>query len=325
MKLIMAYYIITSLIVFPANERRDEIMINKVHSLEINKSWKALTDTATVVLPRNTVEFQKGILNDLIKRGDKIEIHVGYDSPVKEFEGYVTSVGTDIPLELKCEDEMWKLKQKAFRYSRSNITLKELLEEISGIPVDCVDVTFPKILVKKKQTVAQFLQHLKDKYSLYSYIKDGTLVCGKIYSDDVSVAPVVFDLQRNVASNDLKYRDPGTLSVMVRVESLQKNGTKLTVEVGDPEGDVYEDTIPYLTIEAATEYAERRLELIQRGGFDGSYKAFGLPRVNHGERVDLRWYERDIFGIYFVDSLDINMDDTPELRQKITVGRAASI
>src|SRR5689334_14079675 len=91
---------------------------NQVHSIEVVSSWKALTQTAVVRLPR----FKRLLTNEdeqyKIVTGDAITISCGYNGNlVKEFEGYVSDISPITPLKLKCEDEMWKLKQQTVNMS----------------------------------------------------------------------------------------------------------------------------------------------------------------------------------------------------------------
>src|SRR3982750_1108876 len=78
------------------------------HSFETTKSWKNLTQTAIIKLHNIS-----GLIG-AIKEGDVVEIYAGYDNEplVQEFVGYVSEISPTIPVEIKCEDEMWKLRQE---------------------------------------------------------------------------------------------------------------------------------------------------------------------------------------------------------------------
>src|SRR5689334_10395974 len=87
------------------------VFTNQVNRVVIEESWKNITQTATIKLPR----FEKlvGDSNYKIKVGDRVVIQLGYDDVLlTEFEGYVSSRSFNSPLEFMCEDEMWKQKQR---------------------------------------------------------------------------------------------------------------------------------------------------------------------------------------------------------------------
>ncbi|MCS3379335.1 hypothetical protein [Bacteroides xylanisolvens] len=44
-------YMMCSRITFPANKRREELVIYTISSVHIESSWKMLTDSAEIVLP----------------------------------------------------------------------------------------------------------------------------------------------------------------------------------------------------------------------------------------------------------------------------------
>ena len=89
---------------------------NYVTDLRIKESWDTFTNTATIVLPNKFRDKNKTIvagLNNVFKRGDRVEIKVGYFPTLqKRFMGFVSKIKPDSPLEIECEDRMWLLKQK---------------------------------------------------------------------------------------------------------------------------------------------------------------------------------------------------------------------
>ena len=87
--------------------------------VEIKKTWKRFTDTASVSLPKE-LYYREGDqikrverIGDFIKTGDRVEIQLGYNTQLfTEFVGYVCrSPKINIPYTIECEDEMWQLKK----------------------------------------------------------------------------------------------------------------------------------------------------------------------------------------------------------------------
>jgi hypothetical protein len=106
-----------------------------IHEVEITKSVEELVDTAVIKMPSKFKIRQNGELKfteQTIKPGDKVTITLGYEDRYEgvEFVGYVASVGSKIPLEIKCEDGMWQLRRKNINRNFGKTTLKAILQEI---------------------------------------------------------------------------------------------------------------------------------------------------------------------------------------------------
>ena len=63
-------YMMCSRITFPANKRREELVIYTISSIHIESSWKMLTDSAEIVLPRRIKYFAGKDLKELLSAGD---------------------------------------------------------------------------------------------------------------------------------------------------------------------------------------------------------------------------------------------------------------
>lgn len=117
-------------------ERGAEYVLDFVNDIEITSSWKNMTDTAKIVMPKKVyVKTPTGIVTwqdkymyantpeaPIIMRGDRIKVELGYyykPTPQSEyraetnieFEGYITKINPKVPLVIECEDNMWLLKQ----------------------------------------------------------------------------------------------------------------------------------------------------------------------------------------------------------------------
>lgn len=311
-------------IIFPANSRRDEIVLKRVNSVTIESSWEMLTDTAEIVIPR-ALFFKNRVLKDQIKVADEVIIQLGYDfALVTEFEGLITKVLPDAPVVLKCEDYMWQLKQIYINKSWKRVNLKDLIREVipEWFDVDVIDIPLGTIKVERS-TVASLLKYLKDEYRIYSYFKGQTLVSGKVYTDDVNKAK--FGFEKNIVSHDLVYRFEDELKIKVTAESFNSNGTTLSVTVGDEDGA--ESKLIYRNIESETELkrlAENDLERMKISGYEGTLTSFGIPVANHGEIAQLessQYPERD--GDYYIDAVRVEFTESPSYRRVLTIGKQA--
>lgn len=313
-------------ITLPEFDGRRELIINKVTAISVETGFKKLTDKATVTLPRNVKFFDKNKVRDIFRRGAPIKIEFGYNGNyVTEFEGYITQVSAGIPIVLTCEDEMWKLKQLPVNVSYKTVTLQKLLEDIAiGYDIDALEGVEIGGVRFAQSKVALVLDKLsKDPYKLYSYMKGKQLVCGKYYADDTEEETVDFHLERNAVSNDLNYRNAEDIIIKIKGVSVLKNGTKVLAEVGDEGGDEYQLT--YYNIEAKSEILrllQKDFETKKRGGFDGSFEAFGRPSVRHGLKVNLTsdlYAERS--GRYYIEAVKKTFENS-KIRQTITLGGA---
>lgn len=107
----------------------------------------------------------------MLNAGDEVMIELGYgDDLYPEFEGYIVSVSRGIPVTIRCEDEMYKLKRKTVSYSAPNAKLKKFLQDITkGYEVKTdFDVELGAVRYSNK-TVAQILDDIRKKTNLYCY------------------------------------------------------------------------------------------------------------------------------------------------------------
>jgi hypothetical protein len=90
------------------------VEFNFCHEFETDESYGHLTDTAMVTLPRKIT--QSGIplftgADPIFKRKDKIKIEAGYfPNRATLFEGFISHVSANIPVQLECENYMFLFK-----------------------------------------------------------------------------------------------------------------------------------------------------------------------------------------------------------------------
>lgn len=320
------YLAMVSHIIFDKTALRSKVEIRRISSCKIESSWSSLTSTAEIVLPYNVLEFRSGI-RDMFRRGDPVEIRLGYNGKlVTEFVGYISEVSATIPVVIKCEDDMIKLKDNKVNLSYKAVNLQQLAKDIApGYTIDAADVDLGTVRFQKT-TSAAVLQYLKDKLKIHSYFRGKTLVVGKIYSDDTAVAPVKLDFRRDVVSDSsLTYRHADDQRIKVEVVSYLKGGKTVKAESGDPDG-VESRFVHYgITDEKKLKaLADGHVKALKKDGYSGSLTAFGIPVVNHGQKVTLydpRYTERS--GTYYVDTTVLTFSDSPSIRRDITIGRRA--
>jgi hypothetical protein len=272
-----------------------------VVQVSIERSWQTLTDTCTITVPRK-IAFEGKAIDTLIKRGDKVEVYLGYDDEnQKEFEGYVRDVVIDTPITIHCEDAMYLLKQTSKTISYESVTLKQLLTDIvpSGIEFEAVDVNLGQFRIKRA-SAAKVLAELRKTYKLQSFFKDGKLYSGLAYPPALSITTHKFDFQKNIKSQNLEYRRAEEVKLRLKGISILPDNTKIEVEVGDKEGELR--TFTYYNLQKAElkKLLDEEIKKLRYDGWFGSFTTFGQPNVQHGDFVELTDNKLQRTGTYLV-------------------------
>lgn len=281
---------------------KDPFRITRFSECKIESSWKSLTDTAEIVLPRKVQDFEEFKISNWFKEGDPVEIWLGYDGKLDlEFSGYIKKISVGIPLVISCEDEMYNLKRSSVSVSMKNATLKQLLKHIApAYEVVCDDVQLGALRFSK-MAASEIMQELQ-KQGIYCWFEGKVLHAFNTSKNDVD--PVDIQIERT-ASESLKQREiEKTLVVMTLI---RRKGKKRHVEFGDPVGGrriVREIAGIDMSESEMKKEAQRLYELSQRPGLDGDITLWGIPRVQHGMRVNLKSIlYPDKNGTYYIDAV----------------------
>ncbi len=304
---------------------------NFVTDVTIESSWELFTDTAIILLPNKFEQDGETITagaNNLFKRGDAVEIRLGY-LPNKDlrFKGFISKILPDSPLRIECEDAMWLLKQKTVTKSFASVSLEALLDSIvpSTVPV-VTNVTASQLgqFRIKRASIAQVLEELKKTYGLVSFVRDGTLQVGLAYPLTPTIHEVVF--QESIINSNLEFRREEDVKIKVKGISILPNNTKIEIEEGDPDGE--QRTMTYFNL-SQTELArivKDELPKLKYTGYEGDFETFGEPFIQHGDNItlkDKKFPERD--GTYVVDSVTTTLSVTGGLRQVVGLGAIAAV
>lgn len=296
-------------ILFPATPTRGQMAIRKVSAVDIETSVRNVCQSATITLPRNISALQQQQLKTLIRRGDPVEVYLGYngDLTVLEFSGYVVRTGADVPVKIELKDALWPVLQRSFNKAYKNAYVPDVIKDLvgDGFQVQAMEATIGPLRCEQC-TVADALKKLADDFGLVTYLKDGTVFCGKLLDADARTA--TYDQVKNVKSSDLKYRIADEVKLKVTAKSVKANGEKLEVELGDPDGE--QRTLTYYGITSAAELkklATADMEKYKYDGYEGGFKGFGIPVCQHGDRVqltDAQYPERA--GSYLAESVAVS-------------------
>jgi hypothetical protein len=177
--------------------------------------------------------------------------------------------------------------------------------------------------------VSEVLKMLKDDYGLYSYFNGDTLVSGKIYTDNPNNEVVKYALdgaRKNIISNDLKYHTKDMIKIKVRMTSHNAKGKKVSVVVGDDDGQeqklVCSNIQDKKTLEAL---AKKELDRLKYDGFQGGLVTFGIPFVKHGYTASIENTEfKERSGDYYIDSITTTLNDMGALHRNTKIGPRAA-
>jgi len=276
---------------------KKELLFNHVSSIEITESLKELSSTATIVLPRFYQKLQNKSPLEYIKCGDKVWIRFGYketqSTNTLEFEGFIKEIGSETPLELKC-DQLYKLRQKNHTRSFRSATLRELLNYITQgtfiKKIECPDVNLGKYEVNNTSTY-QELAKLKDQFGFFSRVSGEELKVGFAYDWNAKgTANHIYKIQANVRSSDLSYKREDSFNVRYRVNIRNGQGKGAYKDGGSTKADATLCTLEYSVADEAQAkkvLESKSLENLSNG-YTGSITGFGFPVTRAGDSLTIK-------------------------------------
>lgn len=314
----------------------NQYMFNVAETIHIENSTEKLADVARVTLPREfkqvqersgSISIAKKRLLDFIKVDDTIKIEAGYDGDLAtEYEGYITRIGAEIPIELECEDEMWKLKKmKPVSKVFADVTLKQFLQFIvPGYEVKTFDAHLGKIALENVTPYAA-LQEIKSRYPFKFFFRGKVLHAGLSHEFE-SQGKHEFNLNRNVRKGgDLKYETKEDRKFWVKAISKQKGTSKeITYEFGDKGENERTLHCPLnLNKEQLKQFAEDFIKKLRYDGYGGGFESWCYPQTKAGDSAELtdpNYPDKHRDGIYFINEVitDINRTDGIKRKNNIT-------
>jgi len=280
-----------------------------VHEVTTESTWSNQTDTATIMLPSSLL-LDKNKIKDAIPKGSEVTIRTAYDGRLNTiFTGFVSGILPKVPIEFKCEDLMWKLKQLTINENAKNESMQSYLQRvIPGYEIDCFDIHLNKFIAHNL-TAAQVLNQIKSDFGFPSFVRNGKIVVGKQYDpDNNQVHRFVIDNISgcNVKSNNLEFKSKDDVKLKVTAISNLPSGEKIEVELGDKDGESRTLNFYDLSEKDLRAVAEKEIERMKYDGYRGDFTAYGEPFVKHGDIVELiNDQGSDKVGRYWVDGCNI--------------------
>jgi hypothetical protein len=315
-----------------------KVTLNNVTKFEISENIGDISTTAKIIIPQNNYAYknwdnQKPITEQIVV-GDKVVIYAGYDGELqKEFEGYISEIGSESPLVVECED-MYILRQNKITKSYREATLKQVMEDITkdmGVKVECDDVKLGKYIIENLSTY-NVLQDLKDNYGLSSRFKDGVLTVGlshlfggrfDTYTYYMNQKVEGSKFSGNVKKSNLKYKKKEDFKIRCKATATTADGKKVTIEVGSKDKDASERSLNFagkMTKQELKQVAEGVMAKYVYDGYTGDVIGFGLPRTHAGGSLtitDNLYPQRG--GTYLIEKVEINYDNSSGWQRQNTL------
>lgn len=312
----------------------DRLEFTVCKSIEIDRSIKDLTATATLELPRElrnasdahgkSVSIEGKSIKDFIRRGDFISIAFGYDGNTEtEFEGYITSISAGVPLKLECEDEMFQLKQTE-RITK-HITSGDVQEIIEAVLPDKYRLKMKETYnvgpwLIENATAYEVLDDLRKNVGLSIHFLDVKTLKAGLPIDFETNNDVPFNFSENIrAGLSLVFKSKEDRKLEVTVNSKQSNGQTNTFSYGEKGGDTETITFPGLSQKECEEWAKRQHGKKSFEGFEGTFDSWCMPRTKPGDvaKIVRPFYgDRHQDGKYLIEAVSVLVSGEVGIRRK---------
>ena len=320
-----------------------------VTNITINESIDNFTRTATIILPQKWYENTAFNLFREVKIGDPVTIKLGYYPNLEtRFKGYVSKRVPNSPLEIYCECESFKYKQRILEpVSQDDTTLHRFISAVYG-RANIYD-PFRKIgnwRVKKSTTFLKVLDELRSTFGTSAYWDDS----GQLNIDDqlneISVLKASFYYDTEFANiidlSSMYFQDAAEFNQVVygisTQDALKPDGKPIDpIEIysyydvlGNIQstpfyngfGNINTFKIPYLTAADLTKLCESRLKNLNYTGYSGDFKTFGEPVIKVNDDIQIiNKKQAEMEGRYRVRSVMTDFGINEGYRQTIQVAR----
>lgn len=337
------------LLVFSSLITIGRLKLTFVSELKVRSTWQEMTGKAMIKIAKRILvkdslgKLQK--LQDVIKVGDPVTIQIGYGDRLNtEFVGYVSrSPRPSLPVEINCEDEMWKVKRKRITQTVfSNGKLSDLIKTIlPEYETDLFDTSLGSdysSLTDATGTAAQALKKVEDTFGLKAFFRlvptaTGTkqiLVIGKPYSsfDLLNAKPVLYKLRVNTKADSLEYKFKDDNPIQIKGVAKIDDGKDLKSDY--PKGEVFEGstkTVHFpVTIQAELDkLVKDEWQRLNVDRFEGSVTGFAFPFARHGEVANVvdQFYE-PMDNLNFIDTVEVTVDVNGGVQRICTLGYVAN-
>lgn len=303
---------------------------DRVNLVRISRSVNSVAAKAVIKVPVvSVIKAKDGSMSartetaKAIKVGDLVVIDLGYNRVLnREFVGYVRRINYKTPLEIECEDEYYKTRNKSVTISGKATSLEDILKAC-GLSVGQATTLTLKNFVIDNQPVNTVLEKLKSDYGLDVFFGLDAKVYA-IRAFDLVSQTVRYELRKNVIrDDDLKFLKASDAKLKIKGICYMKDGSKVEATIGEDGGA--ERTLYFYDVESTAELktlAETELKKYSKDGYEGCIETFLLPYAEPcmvAELADPVYAERN--GRYHISAVETTFG-TSGARRKVNIGIA---
>ena len=308
--------------------------LKMIESVNIKRSVESLADTAKITLPATV--FNKALnIDEKIKRGDTVNIELGYDDNlIPEFEGYVESISTDGgSLVLNCEDGIFLYRVSVPNKEFANVKVKNILNYVNTevgkkqnkkFSLQCdYDFSYDKFVIKNANGY-DVLKKIQEEAMPNIYLKDDVLHIHPQYSE--IFGEIKYDFSKNIDADgtDLKYKKKENRRVKVTIEYTGIDGKTKKYEFGDMGGESVTRKTSTSDQKSIKLLAKQEYESKSYDGYEGSFQGWLIPYCDAGFKatiIDTDYEYKS--GTYYVTEVETTFSEQGGVR-KITLGKILS-
>lgn len=329
------YYKMNCLITIKTQEGKT-IRFTAVNDCEIEKSIDKIGSMAKIKIPASARLVSGGFESSTqtakqFKRGDKINIRLGYDDRLKEeFDGFIYKINLSSPLEIECEGHEFLLREDVPVKTFPETNLKDLLKYIIADKPLKFDENIPELnmtnyVIPADLSRVDALQQVKEKYGIIIFFLKDTLYAGLDFIK--YIGNVKYSLGVNTPKADeLKYQYAEDVKIRVKAVLYAKNNTKIEIEVGDPKGQLRTEAFYGVkNKEDLKKLAEAKIDAYKFDGYTGNITTFLEPFACPGmtaEIRDINYSERA--GKFEIRSVKTRFS-TSGGRRTVEIGKAVTV
>ena len=265
--------------------------------IAIDKNQKELFSKAELSFPSIA-----GVNLDTFKKGDTVEIKLGYKSSglYDEFTGYIDKISPNLPLVISCLGSGYNLKEISVNKKFTGVKISDIVRELcpdakiddtedTVNELDFVDKKLPEVLIELKEKGNRDIFFYKDKLH---FVK-------KQFTDGCQLTS--YDFGNNIINSDLTYivAKPGRVRVISR---SSKETIMIDHGSGDPIFKVKKTGLSLADLQKTAKeiYEERNFE-----GLEGSFTAFGYPYTNFCSKIEISGGTKESNGIFAITAVKV--------------------
>lgn len=298
--------------------------LNGFEKITIDKSQQMLSHSCFITIP-GMVRGVPVKIEEKIKRGDEVEIKLGYDGVLQtEFKGFLKAIYPGSPMRLECEDSTYQFRRLIGSKILKNVDTKAILNYVLNevnpqlskpfiLKTDISGYKWDKFAIHE-ETGYEVLDRLRKESGLTIYAKENELHCHLAYTE--KTGKCVYEFVRNIErTDDLQYMKAQDAKVLIRVIGRTSKGAKVETEVGERGGSVVTLQRPTISEKETLEGIGREeLKKMTFDGYRGKIKGWLVPFCTVGYSVKIVDEEYpDLQGVFYV------------IAQKLEVSKAGCV